>query len=53
MLGLVVYYSYYRCNGGRDLVEYFINKLKHFRHFFSRFEKLLKNYLRFVYFVVP
>lgn len=34
----------------RQLVEGFINKLKHFRRVFSRFEKLAKNYLIFVYF---
>ena len=34
----------------RHLVECFINKLKHFRRVFSRFEKLAKNYLSFVYF---
>lgn len=34
----------------RHLVECFINKLKHFRRVFSRFDKLAKNYLSFVYF---
>ena len=34
----------------RHLVECFIHKLKHFRRVFSRFEKLAKNYLSFVYF---
>ncbi len=35
----------------RHLVECFINKLKHFRRVFSRFEKLSRNYLSFVYLV--
>jgi transposase len=34
----------------RHLVECFINKLKHFRRVFSRFDKLAKNYLSFVQF---
>jgi transposase len=34
----------------RHLVECFINKLKHFRRVFSRFDKFAKNYLSFVYF---
>jgi transposase len=34
----------------RHLVECFINKLKHFRRVFSRFDKLAQNYLSFVYF---
>lgn len=35
----------------RHLVECFINKLKHYRRVFSRFEKLAKNYLSFIHFV--
>ena len=35
----------------RHLVECFINKIKHFRRVFSRFEKLSKNYLSFIHFV--
>jgi transposase len=35
----------------RHKVECFINKLKHYRRVFSRFEKLSKNYLSFLYFV--
>lgn len=35
----------------RHLVECFINKIKHYRRVFSRFEKLSKNYLSFVHFV--
>jgi transposase len=35
----------------RHLVECFINKIKHFRRIFSRFEKLSRNYLSFVYLV--
>ena len=34
----------------RHLVECFINKLKHFRRVFSRFEKLVSRYLGFVQF---
>ncbi len=34
----------------RHLVECFINKLKHFRRVFARFDKLAKNYLSFVQF---
>ena len=34
----------------RHLVECFINKLKHFRRVFSRFDKLSRNFLSFVYF---
>ena len=37
----------------RHLVECCINKLKHFRRVFSRFEKFAKNYLSFVYFASP
>ena len=35
----------------RHLVECFINKIKHFRRIFSRFEKLASQYLGFLYFV--
>ena len=35
----------------RPLVECFINKIKHFRRVFSRFEKLGDRYLAFLYFV--
>ena len=35
----------------RHLIECFINKLKHYRRVFSRFEKLSKNYLGFLSFV--
>ncbi len=35
----------------RHLVECFINKIKHYRRVFSRFDKLSKNYLSFVHFV--
>lgn len=35
----------------RHLVECFINKLKHFRRIFSRFEKLDRSYLGFLHFV--
>jgi transposase len=35
----------------RHLVECFINKIKHFRRIFSRFEKLAKRYLGFLSFV--
>jgi len=35
----------------RHLVECFINKLKHFRRLFSRFEKLDRSFLGFLYFV--
>lgn len=34
----------------RHLVECFIGKIKHFRRVFSRFDKLSKNYLSFIYF---
>ena len=34
----------------RHLVECQIGKLKHFRRVFSRFDKLAKNYLSFIYF---
>jgi len=35
----------------RHLVECFINKIKHFRRIFSRFEKLDQTYLGFLHFV--
>jgi len=35
----------------RHLVECFINKIKHFRRIFSRFEKLDSSYLEFLHFV--
>jgi transposase len=35
----------------RHLVECFINKIKHYRRIFSRFEKLSKRYLGFLSFV--
>lgn len=35
----------------RHLVECFINKIKHYRRVFSRFEKLSKTYLGFLSFV--
>ena len=35
----------------RHLVECFINKIKHFRRVFSRFDKLAQRYLGFVQFV--
>lgn len=35
----------------RHLVECFINKLKHFRHLFSRFDTLASRYLGFLNFV--
>ena len=34
----------------RNLIERFIGKLKHFRRCFSRFDKLARNYLSFLYF---
>jgi transposase len=34
----------------RHLVEYFINKIKHYRGIFSRFEKLAEHYLGFLCF---
>ena len=34
----------------RHLVECFINKIKHYRRIFSRFEKLAKRYLAFLRF---
>jgi transposase len=35
----------------RHLVECFINKIKHYRRLFSRFEKLVSRYLGFLSFV--
>lgn len=35
----------------RHLVECFINKIKHYRRVFTRFDKLSKNYLSFLSFV--
>lgn len=35
----------------RHLVECFINKLKHYRRIFSRFDKLASRYLGFLHFV--
>ena len=35
----------------RHLVECFINKIKHFRRIFSRFDKLDRSYLGFLHFV--
>lgn len=35
----------------RHLIECFINKIKYFRRIFSRFEKLDRSYLGFLYFV--
>lgn len=35
----------------RHLVECFINKIKHYRRIFSRFEKLATRYLGFLHFV--
>jgi len=35
----------------RHLVECFINKIKHYRRIFSRFDKLAKRYLGFLSFV--
>jgi transposase len=35
----------------RHLVECFINKIKHFRRIFSRFDKLARSYLGFLHFV--
>lgn len=35
----------------RHLIECFINKLKHFRRVFSRFDKLASRYLGFLHFV--
>ena len=35
----------------RHLVECFIGKIEHYRHVFSRFEKLAKRYLGFLSFV--
>ena len=38
------------CTGERHLVECFINKIKHYRRIFSRFEKLDTRYLGFLHF---
>jgi transposase len=35
----------------RALVECFINKIKHFRHVFARFDKLATRFLGFLHFV--
>jgi transposase len=35
----------------RHLVECLVNKLKHFRHLFSRFDKLARRFLGFLHFV--
>lgn len=35
----------------RHLIECFINKLKHYRRIFSRFDKLSRNYLSFIHLV--
>jgi transposase len=35
----------------RHLIECFINKIKHFRHLFSRFDKLDRSFLGFLHFV--
>ncbi len=35
----------------RHAVECFVNKIKHFRHIFSRFDKLAQRYLGFLHFV--
>jgi len=35
----------------RHLIECFINKIKQFRHIFSRFDKLASRYLGFIHFV--
>ena len=37
--------------GDRNLVERYINKMKHYRHIFSRFDKLASMYLGFLHFV--
>ena len=37
--------------GERHLVECYINKMKHYRHIFSRFDKLAMLYLGFLHFV--
>ena len=37
--------------GDRNLVERYINKMKHYRHIFSRFDKLASVYLGFLHFV--
>ncbi len=35
----------------RHAVECFVNKIKHYRHIFSRFDKLASRYLSFLHFV--
>jgi transposase len=35
----------------RHLIECFINKIRHYRRIFTRFEKLSKNYLSFIHLV--
>ena len=35
----------------RHLVECFVNKIKHFRRIFSRFDKLARRYMAFLHFV--
>jgi transposase len=35
----------------RHLIECFFHKLKQYRHVFSRFDKLARNFLSFLYFV--
>ena len=35
----------------RHLIECFINKIKHFRRIFSRFEKLDRSFMGFLHFV--
>lgn len=35
----------------RHLIECFFHKLKQYRHLFSRFDKLARNYMSFLYFV--
>ena len=37
--------------GERHLAECYKNKMKHYRHIFSRFDKLAKMYLGFLHFV--
>ena len=39
-----------QCDRERHLVECFINKIKHYRRIFSRFEKLDTRYLGFLHF---
>jgi transposase len=35
----------------RHVIECFVNKIKHYRHIFARFDKLVTRYLSFLYFV--